>query len=382
MLSIARHRWVVSAALVFAALAILVSMSSYERAASSEMGLLVPAYFYPREGSPWTALAEAAARAPITAILNPASGPGSSADDNFSSAVDSLRAAGGRVVGYVHTSYGLRRLDEVTAEVDRYASWYALDGIFVDEMSNSGAAGVLNYYGELYSYIKDIDAAWEVIGNPGTNTHQSHILRPTADRFVVTENAGADYASYIPSPWNFDYEASHFAHLIHTEPSAATMADYVSLARSRNAGLVYITDDALPNPWNTLPGYWDEEVAAVAALNQALLEGDYNKDGAVNQADLDLVLLNWGRPAAPTPPGWTGAPPEGTIDQNELDGVLLRWGSAAESPGGSMAVAEPTLLWLPLVVVATIAARWAIARQIAQDRRIAGEVHGSIHPLR
>jgi hypothetical protein len=366
MQSLARHRWLLSAALAFAALALLVSVPRSKRAASSEMGILVPAYFYPRENSPWDELAEAAARVPITAILNPASGPGDSADENFAAAVDSLRATGGRVVGYVHTSYGLRPMDEVTAEVDRYAEWYAIDGIFVDEMSNSGASAVLNYYGNLYSYIKTMDAAWEVIGNPGTNTHQSHIERPTADVFVVTENTGEKYASFAPSAWNFDYDPSHFAHLVHSEPSSATMAEYISLARSRNAGLVYITDDTLNNPWNTLPGYWAGEVDAVAAINDTLLAGDYNASGAVEQADLDLVLLHWGEPAAPPPPDWTGRPPAVTVDQDELDAVLLGWGDGAQAADARGAAAPE-----PATCVLLLTAMGAILQKARRGRRSA-----------
>jgi hypothetical protein len=53
--------------------------------------------------------------------------------------------------------------------------------------------------------------------------------------------------------------------------------------------------------------------------------GDYNSNGTVEQADLDLVLLNWGQPGVPA--GWTNDLPEGNIDQAELDGVLLNWGN-------------------------------------------------------
>jgi hypothetical protein len=68
--------------------------------------------------------------------------------------------------------------------------------------------------------------------------------------------------------------------------------------------------------------------------------GDYNGNGVVEQADLDLVLLNWGQ--AGTPNGWTNDLPEGDIDQEELDGVLLNWGNA----GSVAAVPEPSTLIL------------------------------------
>jgi hypothetical protein len=44
------------------------------------------------------------------------------------------------------------------------------------------------------------------------------------------------------------------------------MAAAVSLARERHVANVYVTDDSLPNPWDTLPPYMDQEVALLAGL--------------------------------------------------------------------------------------------------------------------
>jgi hypothetical protein len=53
------------------------------------------------------------------------------------------------------------------------------------------------------------------------------------------------------------------------------------------------------------------------------LPGDYNDSGVVEQADLDLVLLNWGEVLiSPGEFGWTNDLPVGPIDQEELDGGL------------------------------------------------------------
>jgi hypothetical protein len=57
------------------------------------------------------------------------------------------------------------------------------------------------------------------------------------------------------------------------------------------------------------------------------LDGDYNGNGTVEQADLDLVLLYWGQAAANAPPAWINNRPSGVIDQAELDAVLLNWGA-------------------------------------------------------
>jgi hypothetical protein len=82
-----------------------------------------------------------------------------------------------------------------------------------------------------------------------------------------------------------------------------------------------------------------------------LAPGDFNGNGTVEQADLDLVLLHWGSPGEPRPAAWVNDLPDGHIDQDELDGVLLNWGNMAQQLTRA-SVPEPGALAL-LVVCAT-----------------------------
>jgi hypothetical protein len=91
------------------------------------------------------------------------------------------------------------------------------------------------------------------------------------------------------------------------------------------------------------------------------LPGDYNGNGAVEQADLDLVLLNWGQAGTPPPNGWINNLPEGSIDQAELDGVLLNWGDTA-GLGGAAGVPEPTGCLLALLCLGSLAVRFRPCR--------------------
>lgn len=72
------------------------------------------------------------------------------------------------------------------------------------------------------------------------------------------------------------------------------------------------------------------------------LFGDYNADGFVSQADLDLVLLNWGESSIPNEWVATDQFDGFFVSQNELDQVLLNWGNGAPpSLANAGAVPEP-----------------------------------------
>ena len=69
----------------------------------------------------------------------------------------------------------------------------------------------------------------------------------------------------------------------------------------------------------------------------------------VEQADLDLVLLNWGVHWPSAVSGWVNdQPTDGMIDQDDLDGVFLHWGNTSVS---DRVVPEPTSVMLALVGV-------------------------------
>lgn len=228
------------------------------------LGLLVPAYFYPgTDDTRWTALARAAAEVPVTAILNPASGPGEQVDPNYQSVVNALRSAGGRVIGYVHTQYGKRHLNEVAAEINRYANLYQIDGIFIDEMAADNNASTMLYFESLYRLIKSQHTGWIVIGNPGVYPSRAHLDLPTADTFVQFEQTGSAWLSRPAPQWPAGYGPERFAELVHSAPEPSLVDQIVEQAIRNRVGQIYVTNDVMDNPWDELPSWWDHLVTQV-----------------------------------------------------------------------------------------------------------------------
>jgi hypothetical protein len=318
--------------------------------------IVVPAYFYPSDNSPWDDMTAAADEIPITAIMNPGNGPGSFKDNNYVAAVNAFRAAGGRVIGYVHSSYGLRSLALVTADIDKYKAWYGIDGIFVDEMANTGPAERLNYYKAIYDHVKSVDPEWEVMGNPGTSTIEQYATWPAADRLMVFENVGAAYPGYAPSAWNAEYDNEMFVHLVHTEASTANMQTFLELAVQRNTGGIYITNDVMNNPWDTLPSYWQAEVAAVAQINNSFMAGDFNEDGHVDGDDLMHWKTGFGQFTTGAAHDDGDATGDGTVNGDDF----LQWqrelghGSLSAS-AASIAIPEPAAILMAAISFQAVA---------------------------
>lgn len=274
--------------------------------------LLVPAYGNP--GTPtgkymWDNLINLAKTAGnrLNVILNPQSGPGGSTIDpnyinpNGADPLLDLKNAGAVVYGYVATGNGDRSLDAVKADIDKYFNpayyqntGFQINGIFLDEMSNDLAD--VGYYQAIRAHIASKSSTAKVIGNPGTSftknptgqTQYSVIdYAKTADILVTFENTGREYrTNYTPPSWLNapGFTADNFAHLIHSEPRLlgninTQTPTYVNLANSRQAGMIYITNDKLVianqgtnneivtnNPWDTLPSYWNQLVNAVLGI--------------------------------------------------------------------------------------------------------------------
>jgi hypothetical protein len=242
----------------------------------------IPAYFYPTSGTGGLWPAAVTTRTGIM-IMNPASGSGPRLNDDYLSAVANIRNVNKptKVVGYVWTNYGKRSLSSARAEIDNYKRWYCVDGIFFDEVSTD--AWYVSYYTNLVTYLKSgplascskvlssIPVQWSsavyAMLNPGINPPNDALLRMAgADNLVVFENVASNYNSWSAPSWMSGWPSQYFTHLIYNARNDAEMSSVLSLASRRNVGNIYITNDNLPNPWDTLPTYWTNEQSAITSF--------------------------------------------------------------------------------------------------------------------
>jgi len=257
------------------------SRTLYVRPPPAPMEILVPAYFYPSAGSPWDAMAAGAQAYPsvsVTAILNPNNGVFTRANPEFTAAARSFVQSGGKLLGYVYTSYGSRSIIKVKGNIDKYLSLYGtgvVSGFFIDEMSS--APGRLAYYRQLFDYIKSKGATLRVVGNPGTVPDAAYAA--VADTLVTFENRQASFADYDPRAtggWLYQLANSRQNALVHDAANCAAMQASVRAAATArmNSGVIYVTDDTFDpdtqegNPWDTLPAYWTQLLGTVDAVNR------------------------------------------------------------------------------------------------------------------
>jgi len=264
--------------------------------ARADLGVLVPAYFYPGTGGPggvgdgWAAMATAASQIPVTAIFNPDSGPlPGSPDPIYVTAMTNLENAGGKVVAYIPTNFGSTPLGDpntpgtIEYDIHTYLAQYGslINGFFIDQMNV--LPSTLSYYQEIYNSIKT-HGSYTVIGNPGSpflNGVSPQDFLSTANIMNIFEGP-----NIAPSPgapgynaypyglnWFQSYASNQFSNIVFNVPadagnpsgSSAMLAD-LSKAVGLNAGYVYMTDQMLPNPYAQLPSYWDQEVSAIQAV--------------------------------------------------------------------------------------------------------------------
>jgi hypothetical protein len=226
--------------------------------AGTAAGTIVPLYTDPGDSS-WTAIVAAKRAHPtvhVVAIVNPNSGPGASQDAAYTGGIGTLEAAGIQVIGYVATGYASHTVASMEAAIDTWRTFYpAIEGIFFDEQSDKAAD--VGYYQTLSQYAKAHGLPYTV-GNPGTDTAEAYVQMGALDTMLIYESKGLPSVTSLGG-WHTKYAPANFGVIPY---GAAFDAAFVREARA-SVGYIYIQSDDLPNPWDTLPPFFGDLLAAL-----------------------------------------------------------------------------------------------------------------------
>jgi ribosomal 50S subunit-recycling heat shock protein len=237
-----------------------------------KLSILLPLYKYPSHWNAnsyiWDDVAAAQSKVDITAIINPANGPGASGTPNsdYQTGMQALRTAGVTMLGYVPTCWGnsqpqtdcynTRSVADMKRDIKAYADNFGVQGIFFDEAAT--ASMQLSFYQELSTYARSLGLPLIVL-NPGITPDASYVSNDAVAHSAVTfESSYAEWLQAIkPDDWSQTTVARQSALLVYDVPADA-LQSVVDQALQWNYGYLYFTDDGNDgNPWDSLPTYWN-----------------------------------------------------------------------------------------------------------------------------
>jgi hypothetical protein len=224
--------------------------------AEKTTGVIVPLYTDP-PSIYWNMVIDAKAlhpQVPMIVTINPDNGPGGFIDQNYTGLMQKLKSAGIIVLGYIPTDQGRQDITAVMKEIDEYRTWYAVNGILFDEMPTD--PGKEGYYKSLNDFAKSQGLTFTV-GNPGAAIPESYV--GILDNIIIYEDAGLPDLQSLQG-WHLKYNKKDFSI---TPYNVASLDQSYVINATKYVGYIYITDRNLPNPWNTLPTYFNDLVTTL-----------------------------------------------------------------------------------------------------------------------
>lgn len=230
----------------------------------------------------------------VVVVINPASGAGSQANQNYQALIDLVIGAGGYIIGYVSTAYGTRASVDVLAEIDTWYEFYPnIQGIFLDEFpDDSNLSDIfITKYKEYYQKVKSKGINQICDTNPGVYVeeglkYQGEIF----DKILTWENSGFPSENQALGGMNSfsarNYPASARVAVVHSQASYSK-PDVKNLLNW--FGYIFLTQDILPNPFDVSTNYYNEMVisitntTAISNIEPAGLKRD-ERGGIINDA--------------------------------------------------------------------------------------------------
>ncbi|MCX7399642.1 MAG: hypothetical protein NT138_18390 [Planctomycetales bacterium] len=239
--------------------------------AAEKTGLLIPLYIYPanvhtnKDFNRVIELKRQYSEVPFWVIVNPASGPGTSIDLNYTKAIDRLIGAGCIVLGYVPTSYGKVPVETVQANMKTWQRFYpGIQGIFFDEMLYEDTETAVEHQVTLNQSAHNL-GFWPTVANPGTDTPGRYFAAESANVIVIHESEqwpteeklhGNYFGGYS------DYPPFSRATLMYGQKQLN--ANDIRMAQ-KYTRWIYLTQDTYkpgdsdhPNPWDQLSEHLEE----------------------------------------------------------------------------------------------------------------------------
>ncbi|QPP06702.1 phage tail protein [Streptomyces bathyalis] len=219
------------------------------------------------------------------AVLDVAGGPGARPDPYCLAAAARLRESRVTVLGHLAMRDGTRSFGELVADAHRFLDWYGVDGFYLADCPAERAQ--LSETARTVTTLRALCAqqrryqdrhavgpragAGEYEPGPrpraalvfGHGTHPHPGYADLADQLVTFSGCWPDYRWSQTPEWTADHPPERFCHLVHGVPRMH-IDEALRVARWQGAGTVWFTDRTDrrgQNPWEALPGYWDELVS-------------------------------------------------------------------------------------------------------------------------
>ncbi len=242
----------------------LFSVNPLKAQAATPITIAIPAYF--TDDALWQkALDTPAVQYVIGHPLVPVAGQAYVADKALAANLAQAKAKGKIPLVYVTAGYDKVDWKVVADRIDTVLDAYpAAAGVFIDEIN----------YDQCEKYQSLTKGAGTVKGVRARQANKLIVLNPgapllncydgLADGYVTLERAEKDIAAWSENV-NLPGNASAYAWMFKEESrkgmwemvhsvAPANAAAAVDAAVARNASVLYLTDDTLPNPYDSLPG--------------------------------------------------------------------------------------------------------------------------------
>ncbi|WP_335939411.1 spherulation-specific family 4 protein [Streptomyces sp. PTD5-9] len=182
---------------------------------------------------------------------------------------DSVRAAGGRLLGHLDLAFGSRPFGELMSDAQSFLDWYRVDGFYLGRCPSERAhlpavRRLTSTLATLLEHGVRGEGAGPLVLGLGTHPHPGYA--EAADQLVTFSGPWTDYRWSQVAEWTAGYPPERFAHFVHGVPRTH-LDEALRIARWQGAGTVFFTDrdgqNGQTDPFAALPSYWDEIVSRI-----------------------------------------------------------------------------------------------------------------------